>query len=104
MRCNFFSACIKGTQYLFFFVAKSRRFINNYGKESYSRCATEKNAKNNKRQKVKRRNEEGLTPKQQELKEFKVKILSLKEQGMSIRKIAEVLGKSKGTIENILKK
>ena len=68
-------------------------------KEKYRRCATEKKEK----QKAKRRNKDGLTPKQQELKELKVKILRLREQGMSIRKISEVLGKSKGTIENILK-
>ena len=103
MRCNFFSACIKGTQYLFFFVAKSRRFINNYGKESHSRCAIEKNAKNKKRQKVKRRNEEGLTPKQQELKELKTKVLNLKEQGVSYRKIAENVNITLGKVQRLLK-
>ena len=51
-----------------------------------------------------RRNENGLTKKQQELADLKNKVLELREQGLSIRKIAENLGKSKGTIENILKK
>lgn len=53
--------------------------------------------------KERRRNEQGLTPKQQEMKELKVKVLELKEKGLSIRKIAQILDKSKGTIENILK-
>ena len=53
--------------------------------------------------KERRRNEQGLTPKQQELKDLKVKVLELKEKGLSIRKIAQILDKSKGTIENILK-
>lgn len=50
------------------------------------------------------RNENGLTKKQQELEVIKDKVKEFKEQGMSIRKIAEALGKSKGSIENILKK
>lgn len=54
--------------------------------------------------KAARRNQNGLTPKQQELADLKVKVLGLRQQGLSIRKIAEELGKSKGTIENILKK
>lgn len=53
--------------------------------------------------KERRRNEQGLTPKQQEMKDLKVKVLELKEKGLSIRKIAQILDKSKGTIENILK-
>lgn len=60
--------------------------------------------RNNKRRRDSRRNEEGLTKKQQEQQELKGKVLSLREEGLSIRKIAEKLGKSKGTIENILKK
>ena len=50
------------------------------------------------------RNEEGLTQKQAELKELKERILKLKEQGLSLRKISEELGKSVGSIQNILKK
>ena len=55
-------------------------------------------------QRAKRRNSKGLTKKQQELADLKIKVMELREQGTSIRKIAEKLGKSKGTIENILKK
>lgn len=58
----------------------------------------------NEKRNLARRNENGLTPKQQELQDLKIKILELKEQGLSIRKIAEILGKSKGSIENVLKK
>lgn len=62
----------------------------------------EKYRRNNERRTP--RNENGLTKKQQELADLKNKVLELREQGLSIRKIAENLGKSKGTIENILKK
>lgn len=64
----------------------------------------EKYRRNNERRVQARRNENGLTKKQQELADLKNKVLELREQGLSIRKIAENLGKSKGTIENILKK
>lgn len=64
----------------------------------------EKYRRNNERRKSARRNENGLTRKQQELADLKIKVMELREQGTSIRKIAEKLGKSKGTIENILKK
>ncbi len=69
-------------------------------KEKYRRCATEKKEK----QKAKRRNKDGLTPKQQELKELKIKVLELKEEGLSNRKIAKKFNLSEGTIRNILKK
>lgn len=59
--------------------------------------------KNEKRNKA-RRNKDGLTPKQVELKELKVKILKLKEDGLSNIKIAEQLGLNKSTIGRILKK
>ena len=62
----------------------------------------EKYRRNNERRTP--RNENGLTKKQQELADLKNKVLERREQGLSIRKIAENLGKSKGTIENILKK
>jgi|GEM_PF-1018879 len=62
------------------------------------------NKRRNKARKEARRNEKGLTPKQQEILELKERILKLKEEGLSIRKISEVIGKSKGSIENILKK
>lgn len=61
-------------------------------------------AKDNEAKKAKRRNKDGLTKKQLEMRELKVKVLELKEQGMSLRKIAKEVGKTKGTIENILKK
>ncbi|MGL5822101.1 MAG: helix-turn-helix domain-containing protein [Sarcina sp.] len=61
-------------------------------------------AKDNESKRAKRRNEDGLTKKQLEMRELKVKVLELKEQGMSLRKIAKEVGKAKGTIENILKK
>lgn len=50
------------------------------------------------------RNKNGLTKKQQELYDLRIQALELREKGLSIRKVAEKLGKSKGTIENILKK
>ena len=50
------------------------------------------------------RNEEGLTPKQAELKELKIKVLELKEQGLSNRAIAKELNCSEGKIRTILKK
>lgn len=50
------------------------------------------------------RNEEGLTPKQAELKELKVKVLELKEQVLSNRAIAKELNCSEFKIRNILKK
>lgn len=64
----------------------------------------EKYRRNNERRRCERRNENGLTKKQQELSDLKEEVLKLKNQGLSIRKIAENVGKSKGTIENILKK
>lgn len=69
-------------------------------KEKYRRCADEKKAK----QKAKRRNENGLTKKQQELKDLKGKIENLKIKGLSNRKIAEELGFSEGKVRTILKK
>lgn len=54
--------------------------------------------------KAKRRNEDGITYKQAELNQLAEEVVKLRESGLSIRKIATELGKSKGTIENILKK
>lgn len=59
--------------------------------------------KNEKRNKA-RRNENGLTNKQQEIVDLKVEILKLKEEGLSLRAIAKQLNKSLGSIQNILKK
>lgn len=54
--------------------------------------------------KNKKRIEEGLTPKQAELKELKIKVLELKGQGLSTRAIAKELKCSEGKIRTILKK
>ncbi|MGL5649384.1 MAG: hypothetical protein ACRDDY_16200 [Clostridium sp.] len=50
------------------------------------------------------RNEEGLTKKQQELEELKERILELKEQGLSLRKIAEKLEITLGKVQRCIKK
>ena len=54
--------------------------------------------------KNKKRTDEGLTPKQAELKELKIKVLELKGQGLSNRAIAKELKCSEGKIRTILKK
>ena len=54
--------------------------------------------------KNKKRIEEGLTPKQAELKEFKIKVLELKDKGLSNRAIAREFKCSEGKIRTILKK
>lgn len=58
----------------------------------------------NKKRNEARRNDEGLTPKQAELKELRIKVLELKEQGLSNRAIARELNCSEFKIRNILKK
>lgn len=60
--------------------------------------------RNNKKRKNKRRNENGLTPKQQELQDLKVKILELKEQGLSNRAIGRQLNISESKVRTTLKK
>ena len=62
----------------------------------------EKYRRNNERRTP--RNEEGLTPKQAELKELKIKVLELKGQGLSNRAIAKELKCSERKIRTILKK
>lgn len=54
--------------------------------------------------KNKKRTEEGLTPKQAELKELNSKVVELKEQGLSLRKIAEQLNITLGKVQRVLKK
>ena len=54
--------------------------------------------------KNKKRTEEGLTPKQAELKELNSKVVELKEQGLSLRKIAEELNITLGKVQRVLKK
>ena len=51
-----------------------------------------------------RRNENGLTKKQQELADLKLQIEELKEQGLSNRAIARELNCSEGKIRTILKR
>ena len=63
----------------------------------------EKYRRNNERRYNLIRNEKGLTKKQQELEDLKLKIMNLKEQGESVRKIAEILGISKSKVGRILK-
>lgn len=58
----------------------------------------------NKKRNESRRNEEGLTPKQAELKELNSKVVELKEQGLSLRKIAEKLNITLGKVQRVLKK
>lgn len=60
--------------------------------------------RNNEKRKNKRRNENGLTPKQQELQDLKVKILELKEQGLSNRAIGRQLNISESKVRTTLKK
>lgn len=79
---------------------KNREEIN---KKHYSNNKNKINKKKNERRNNNRRNEDGLTLKQQELKDLKIKIEELKKEKLSIRQIAEILNKSKGTIENLLK-
>lgn len=62
----------------------------------------EKYRRNNKKRTP--RNEKGLTKKQQELADLKVKILDLKNSGMSLRKIAEELNITLGKVQRCLKK
>lgn len=49
------------------------------------------------------RNENGLTRKQQELQELKIKVLELKDQGLSNVKIAEILRTNESKIRRLLK-
>jgi DNA-directed RNA polymerase specialized sigma subunit len=62
----------------------------------------EKYRRNNDRRTPK--NEKGLTKKQQETEDLKLKILELKKQGNSIREIAEILEISKSKVGRIIKK
>jgi predicted Co/Zn/Cd cation transporter (cation efflux family) len=50
-----------------------------------------------------RRNEQGLTKKQAELKELKIKIIELREQKLSYREIASKLNVSLGKVQRALK-
>ena len=61
----------------------------------------EKYDRNNKRRTP--RNENGLTAKQQELTDLKSQVISLKEKGMSIRKIAKELNVTASKVQRVLK-
>lgn len=50
------------------------------------------------------KNERGLTKKQQELEDIKIKIVELKEQGLSLRKIASQLNITLGKVQRCLNK
>lgn len=59
---------------------------------------SEKYERKNVKRRASRRNEEGLTDKQQELKELKEKILELRDKGLSMQKIADELKTSKAKV------
>ena len=61
----------------------------------------EKYKRNNERRTP--RNENGLTKKQQELKEIQVKVISLKKKGLSLRRISKELNISLGKVQRALK-
>lgn len=62
----------------------------------------EKYDRNNKQKRIKRRNEDGLTKKQQELKERREKVKELHDQGLTPTEIANKLGVTRQTIYNDL--
>lgn len=69
-------------------------------KEKYRRCAEEKKAK----QKAKRRNEQGLTKKQQELQDLKLEVERLKKEGFNNTQIANKLNIDRAKVRRLLKK
>ncbi|WGX77876.1 DNA-binding response regulator (plasmid) [Paraclostridium bifermentans] len=64
----------------------------------------EKYERNNERRRAERRNEAGLTKKQQELADFKLQVSRLKEQGLSNRAVAKELNCSEYKVRSLLKK
>lgn len=70
------------------------------GKEKYRRSAEEQKAK----KKAKRRNENGLTKKQQELENLKNEIIVLKEQGFNNTEISKKLNIDRTKVIRLLKK
>lgn len=70
------------------------------GKEKYRRCAEEKKAK----QKAKRRNEQGLTKKQQELQDLKLEIEKLNKEGFNNTQISNKLNIDRAKVRRLLKK
>ena len=69
------------------------------GKEKYRRCAEEKKAK----QKAKRRNEQGLTKKQQELQDLKLEVEKLSNEGFNNTQIANKLNIDRAKVRRLLK-
>lgn len=69
------------------------------GKEKYRRCAEEKKAK----QKAKRRNENGLTKKQQELQDLKLEVEKLSIEGFNNTQIANKLNIDRAKVRRLLK-
>lgn len=69
-------------------------------KEKYRRCADDKKAK----QKSKRRNENGLTKKQQEIEDLNKKIIILKNEGLKNKLISEKLSIPLKTLERYITK
>ena len=65
------------------------------GKEKYRRCAEDKKAK----QKAKRRNENGLTKREQEKKDLTENIAELKAQGLKQREVVDKLGVGIATVK-----
>lgn len=59
--------------------------------------------RNNKKRNEARRNEEGLTSRQQQKKELINKVKELKQQGLKQVEIADKLGITKGTVSKYLK-
>ena len=64
----------------------------------------EKYERNNERRRAERRNEAGLTKKQQDLQDLKIQVEKLKNEGLSLRAIAKELDISLGKVQRVLKK
>ena len=64
----------------------------------------EKYERNNERRRAERRNEAGLTKKQQDLQDLKIQVEKLKDEGLSLRAIAKELEVSLGKVQRVLKK
>ena len=70
------------------------------GKEKYRRSADQQKSE----KKAKRRNENGLTKKQHEVEELKIKIIKLKSEGLKNKLIAEKLSIPLKTLERYITK
>jgi hypothetical protein len=64
----------------------------------------EKYERNNERRRAERRNEAGLTKKQQDLQDLKIQVEKLKDEGLSLRAIAKELDISLGKVQRVLKR